>query len=102
MPENEGERQWVVAPPGRGEIAVRVALGDGVQLTTEQEAALGTLLESLETADAEVTGLTKCTKQSSCTKLECSLANCDALRCGTLETKVMGGGVSLMGTFGVA
>jgi hypothetical protein len=100
--ENQGERQWIVAPPGRGEVSLNLALGDGVQLSDEQEAALGALLESLETADAEVAGLAKCTKNNTCTKLECSLADCNGLRCGTLETKLMGGGISLMGTFGPA
>jgi hypothetical protein len=100
--ENEGERQWIVAPPGRGEIALRIALGDGAHLTEDQEAALGALLESLETADAEVSGLASCTKNNTCTKLECSLADCTGLRCGTLETKLMGGGMTLMGSFGPA
>ncbi len=103
MAENQGERQWIVEPPGVGEISLHMAFGDGVQLTKEQEAALGQLISSLEAVDAEVTGHAKpdpCT--SNCVKLQCNnLNSCSGLKCGTLGTKVAaGGGFGLMGTFG--
>jgi hypothetical protein len=104
MAENEGERRWVVEPPEPGEVALHIAIGEGVKLTPEQEAAVGELLRSLEAVDSEVTGHAlagKCTKQSTCTKLTCDPVSCN-LKCGTLSaTLTAGGGTSwsLMGSF---
>ena len=100
MAENEGERQWIVEPPPPGQVALHLAFGDGVQLTAEQEAAVGELIRTLESSDPEVTGLTKCTEQSTCTNLKCTPVNCN-LKCGDLKTKVMdvSGGWNLMGNF---
>jgi hypothetical protein len=107
MAESEGGREWIVEPPGRGEISLHVELGEGARLTREQEAALGALLASLETADAEVTGLQACNPVRSCTKLLCNLTTCNGLGCTTLgdcqslKTKLMGvPSISLFGTFG--
>ncbi len=100
MADNERERQWIVEPPERGEVALHLAFGDGVQLTAEQEAALGELLRTLEAGDPEVTGLSKCKPVSSCITLACSPVSCQ-LRCGTLKAKLSEGtGWSLMGSFG--
>jgi hypothetical protein len=101
--ENQGERQWIVEPPGPGEVSLHMAFGQGVQLTEEQEAAVGELLRTLEAVDAEVTGhelAGKCPKQSTCGTLTCKPVDC-TLKCGTLTAAVSGGGTSwnLMGTF---
>lgn len=104
MAENQGERQWIVEPPEPGEISLHMAFGEGVQLTKEQEAAVGELLRSLESVDAEVTGLAKCSPQSTCNKLTCDPVVCQ-LKCGTLkmsltDTPVSGASWNLMGSFG--
>ena len=102
MAENEDERRWIVEPPlAAGEVSLHLAIGEGVTLTPEQEAALTELLRSLEFADAEVTGHTKCTKQGVCDVLKCNPVVCSQLRCGTLSGVTSGAGSwSLMGNFG--
>jgi hypothetical protein len=96
--KNEGDRQWIVEP-APGQVALHLAFGDGVQLTKEQEAAVGELLRTLEAGDPEVTG--HALRGGTCTKLSCHPVNCD-LKCGTLKAVTAGGGGSwsLMGTFG--
>src|SRR5438477_12570191 len=73
--ENQDERRWIVEPPpGPGEVSLYVACGEGVDLTSEQEAALAALLRSLEQIDPEVTGYAiaaGCTPQSDCDTLTC-------------------------------
>jgi len=99
MAENESTRQWIVEPPGPGEVSLHMAFGEGVQLTKEQEAAVSELLRSLEAVDAEVTGHAKCTQQSTCTKLTCDPVVCN-LKCGTLSGLAQtAGGWNLMGSF---
>ncbi len=99
MAENQGERQWIVEPPGPGEVSLHMAFGEGVQLTKEQEAAVAELLRTLEAEDAEVTGHARCTQQASCTRLTCDPVVCN-LKCGTLKALTQGGGSwNLMGSF---
>ena len=102
MSENEGERRWVVEPPEPGEVALHIAVGEGVKLTPEQEAAVGELLRTLEAVDAEVTGHAsgKCPKLSTCTKLTCDPVSC-SLKCGTLTATLTAstGTWNLMGSF---
>ena len=102
MAENQGERQWIVEPPEPGEVSVHLAFGEGVQLTKEQETAVGALLRSLEAVDAEVTGLAKCPKQAVCDSLTCDPVNCTSLKCGTLKSslQITAGSWNIMGTFG--
>jgi hypothetical protein len=101
MAESQGERQWIVEPPGPGEVSLHMAFGDDVQLTPEQEEALGELLRTLEAGDAEVSGHANAKPcPTNCTKLECGNVVCTGLGCGTLEIKVAGIGMTLMGTFG--
>ena len=106
MPDdNENQRQWVVEPPGPGQISVQMAFGDGVELNEEQAAALGELLRSLEARDPEVTGhaLAKpCSDLSSCKTLKCTgLGSCNHLGCGTLKAATASASTTwnLMGTF---
>jgi hypothetical protein len=54
--ESIDQSKWLVDPPGPGQIAVHVALGEGVELTDEQRAALDALLTSLQQSDEEVAG----------------------------------------------
>jgi hypothetical protein len=101
----ENEREWIVEPPGRGEIAVHIAVGDGVKLTEEQEQAISDLVWSLEAADTEVTGHgLPCPKQGNCGKMKCPSFDCTTMKCGTFKDYVAAapGGWNLMGTFGGA
>jgi hypothetical protein len=105
MPDDEqGGRQWIVEPPGPGQVALRVAFGEGVQLTEEQADAVAELLRTLETQDPEVTGHaldTKggCPKQSSCT-LTCNpLKSCNTLKCPKLSASLTAGSWNLLGTY---
>ena len=87
MAEQDPEaRRWVVEPPGPGEVSLHFVAGEGVELTAEQETALGSLLESLEANDPEVTGHAGgCPALVvRCPSLGCSGVSCGALRCGTL------------------
>src|SRR5438045_9054473 len=56
MPEDDEGRQWIVEPPGQRQVSLHVAVGEGTELTGEQQAALAALLQSLEASDPEVTG----------------------------------------------
>src|SRR5256885_2140021 len=101
--EEEGARRWIVEPPGPGEVAFHLSIGEGVELTEEQEQALSDFVKSLETSDAEVTGhgktgpcAWKCTDHS-CKPVKCATLICDGL---TSElTASAGGSWSLMGSF---
>ena len=102
MAENQGERRWIVEPPpAAGEVSLYLSVGEGAQLTAVQEAALSDLMRSLETTDAEVTGLTKCTQLGTCQSLSCKPVNCSNLSCSTVKATLTGsaGNWSLMGTF---
>ena len=82
--ENQNERRWIVEPPpAAGEVSLYLSVGEGAQLTAVQEAALSDLMRSLETTDAEVTGLTKCTQLGTCQSLSCKPVNCSNLSCST-------------------
>jgi hypothetical protein len=63
-----------------------MALGDGVELTAEQEAALSELLRTLEANDAEVTGFeVGCPSYTACSgkkTTSCSPFDCNSLTCG--------------------
>jgi hypothetical protein len=103
--ENEGERRWVVEPPAPGEVSFHMAFGEGVDLTEEQEAALSELMRTLETNDAEVTGLaanTKCSAYSTCTDKSCKPVRCSTFVCHGLTAQISaagGGAWNLMGSF---
>ena len=66
--EGQPERQWIVEPPGPGEISLHMALGEGVELTEEQESAVRALVNSLESRDPEVTGhaIAECLRLHQC------------------------------------
>jgi hypothetical protein len=103
--ENEGEREWIVEPPGPGEVAFHMSFGDGVELTAEQEAALSELMRALETNDAEVSGLAlagKCGAYSACTDKSCKPVRCSTFVCHGLTANlsaVSGSAWNLMGSF---
>jgi hypothetical protein len=107
MPDDaDRERQWLVEPPpAPGEVSLFVAVGDGVQLTPEQEAALGALLRSLESNDADVVAYAadtpKCDLMTDCTPLTCKDVHC-TLGCHPLSPKISATAASawsLMGSF---
>ena len=103
MPDDSpGGRQWIVEPPpAAAEIALYVACGEGVELTSDQEAALSALLSSLEAADVTgFAGTQDCWDCHLCTALKCGKVGCDGLICNL--NKVMAGSTSgwnLMGSF---
>ena len=104
--ENAAVRRWIVEPPiASGEISLFMAVGDGAELTEEQQAALSALLRSLEAGDTEVVGLTspRCpADSSSCKQLKCGKVSCGALACEITRVSAaagLGQGWSLMGSF---
>ncbi len=102
--EHQGERRWIVEPPlAAGEVSLYVAIGEGVELTAEQEAALSELMRTLESDDAEVTGHAPC-KLSFCTDKSCKPVKCSVFNCSGLTVSWpvadSGGSWSLMGSFG--
>jgi hypothetical protein len=107
MPEgNDAGRRWIVAPPGPGQVSFHMAVGEGVELSAEQEAALTELMQALESSDAEVSGHAvagKCSAYSSCTEKSCSPVRCATFVCHGLKAELTTGTTSwnLMGTFGV-
>jgi hypothetical protein len=108
--EDEGGRSWIVEPPPTtDEITLYVAMGDGVELTSEQEEALGALLRSLESGDSEVAGFDikdpcpgLACKLKSCIELSCGKVNCSKLTCGKLTKAAQAGsaGWNLSASFG--
>jgi hypothetical protein len=110
MTDKNEDRQWIVEPPpGTGEVSLLVAVGDGVELTEEQEAALSELLRVLEVGDAEVVGHDGCFKVSGgcdqysvCDKLTCGKVSCNGLNCGLVKQLTVASGSgswNLMGSF---
>ncbi len=113
MPDEHEGRQWIVEPPpAPGEVSLYLAVGDGVDLTDEQQAALSELLRTLETGDAEVIGHGQpCPTRAGCSEysvchpaLQCGKVVCGGLMCTSLSKSVTSsttGGTSwnLMGSF---
>ena len=104
MPDgNDAGRRWIVAPPGPGQVAFHLAVGEGVELTADQEAALSELMAALESSDAEVTGhATAGCKLSSCTEKSCSPVRCSTFVCHGLKAVQLESTTTswnLMGTF---
>jgi hypothetical protein len=90
--QSEGGRRWIVEPPEPGEITLHMALGEGRELTPDQEVALSELLRTLEANDAEVTGFeVGCPSYTACsgkkTTTSCGDFHCPALVCGTYLPK---------------
>jgi hypothetical protein len=108
MPDDDSNtREWVVEPAGPDEVALFVAVGDGVELTAEQETALGALIESLEKCDPEVAGYINCPSNRCGDVLDCSHLNCGKVNCSLACIKMnkvavsaAGTSWSLTGTFG--
>jgi hypothetical protein len=100
--EDAASREWVVGPPGAGEVLFQIATGEGVSLSAEQEDAVYALMRSLESGDAEVTGhkVSKCPNLQTCDVKSCPPLDCAVLSCGQLTAKLSGaGGFSIMGSF---
>ncbi len=104
MADNQGERQWIVEPPAAGEVSFHMAVGEGVDLTAEQEAALSELMRTLESNDAEVTGHRQPCKLSSCNQKSCKPVRCATFICHFLTAELTAEASApwnLMGTFNV-
>jgi len=114
VPDDNDGRQWIVEPPpAPDEVSLYLAVGDGVEFTDEQEAALSALLRSLEVDDAEVIGYGQpCPSRAGCSEysvchpaLQCGKVTCGGLICTSLSLKAAAsagsGSVSwdLMGSF---
>jgi hypothetical protein len=83
--------EWLLAPPGAGEVRLVVELGEGAALTPEAQASLEDLMRQLNQSEVEgfafnrginvglfgSIGLTG----STCEKLVCSGNSCDPLTC---------------------
>jgi hypothetical protein len=101
MPDDDS-RAWVIAPPATGEVSFSLELGEGAELTREQEEALSEFISCLEHREAEVAGYV-CTPLSGCTRLRCGTVSCGVLICDTLTKRVApSGGMTIVGTFGAA
>lgn len=90
MSEQQGH-EWIVEPPGAGEVKVQLAVGEGVELTDEQKAALNELLQALEGEEAEVVGHSMV---HNC-NLSCGELKCD----GGLQVGLTGSNWAMLGTF---
>jgi len=102
--ENDASRRWIVAPPGPGQVSFHMAVGEGVDLSPEQEAALSELMRALESSDAEVSGHAiagKCSAYASCTEKSCSPVRCATFVCHGLKAELTTSTSTwnLMGTF---
>ena len=87
----EPRHEWIVEPPGAGEIMLQLAVGEGIELTDEQKDALSELLEALEGEEAEVVGHSMVH--------DCTLKCSGNLECGSLTVKLAGSNWSMLGTF---
>ena len=88
----EQRREWVVKPPGAGEVMLQLAIGEGVELTDEQQTAVNELVHALERGEAEVVGHSMVH--------DCTLSCQPTLECGgTLVVKQTGSQWSMFGTF---
>jgi hypothetical protein len=82
--ENADRSEWLVEPPGAGEIRVLVELGEGAELSPEAAASLETLVSAIN--DAEVSGYMNSMLNlglfggirlnSTCNKLACNKHDC--------------------------
>jgi hypothetical protein len=102
MPDDNDARQWVVDPPGAGEILFQITTGDGAELTADQEAAVDELIRTLAAGEAEVTGLAvnKCPHLVTCNPKTCPPLSCSVLKCNLTSSGLTG--ISIMGSFGAA
>ncbi len=108
MADAAESRRWIVDPPtAPGEVSLHLAVGDGVGLTADQEAALSALLRTLEAGDPEVVGHSaNCPKKSFCDPLSCTKMSCSPLECLGLSraasaatVPAAAAGWNLMGSF---
>jgi hypothetical protein len=80
MATSETGGQWVLEPPGPGEVHLSVSLGEGAQLSPAARAAVETLLKSLLSSEVEgFLANTDCPYQS-CLPFECQLKKCQPLK----------------------
>lgn len=87
----EKRHEWIVEPPGAGEIKLQLALGEGVELTDEQQAAVNELVQALERGEAEVVGHAM--------THDCTLTCTPKLECGGTLTIKATSQFSMLGTF---
>jgi hypothetical protein len=103
MPDDDS-RAWIVAPPAMGEVSLYLELGEGAELTREQEAALSAFILRLEHRESEVAGFdSSCHPLSGCDELKCGKVICGVLVCDHLGKAVArSGGMTIFGSFGMA
>jgi hypothetical protein len=100
MPDDDDDaREWVVDPPGPGEILFQITAGEGAELTPEQEEAVYELMRSLEAAEVVGHATAKCPHLVVCNPKTCPPLSCNVLKCNLISTGFTGG-TSIMGSFG--
>ena len=87
----EQRHEWIVEPPGAGKIMLQLSVGEGVELSDEQKAALSELLQALEGEEAEVVGHSMVQ--------DCTLTCSGSLSCSGLTVGLTGSQWSMLGTF---
>jgi hypothetical protein len=69
--------QWLVEPPGAGEVFLYVAAGEGVEVTDAARDALNALMTELQRSEVEgFAGEPACPQFDICFPYNCTLANC--------------------------
>ena len=80
MPEESDQTdsaQWLVEPPGAGEVFLYVAAGEGAEVSDAARAALNTLMRELQRSEVEgFAGEPPCPQFDICFPYNCTLANC--------------------------
>jgi hypothetical protein len=79
-PAERPDAQWLLSPPGPGEVQIHLAVGEGTQLTPEIRQALERLVSALHGQD--VTGYAWA---NSCYPKCPDLAGCERVYCGSLH-----------------
>ena len=96
-PDEVDRAEWLLEPPGAGEIRLVVELGDGAELTPEAQATLEQLMSEIQ--DAEVSGFRRGPSiganvgifggirlDSTCDKLVCGKHSCDKHVCDVYKS----------------
>ena len=75
------QSEWILQPPGAGEVQFQFATGEGVELTPTARAALETLISELSGSEVEgfMFGIWGCSSLAVCNPKNCTLDNCQPL-----------------------
>jgi hypothetical protein len=69
--------QWLVEPPGAGEVVLYVSAGEGAEVSDAAREALNTLMRELQMSEVEGFALgPPCPDFEWCFPYSCTLANC--------------------------